>query len=122
MTQRKRPDGAAEAAIAGFKRSKVQPKLHELSVSLDMQRTSLSAPFATMRDAKKLAADLNVSLNDVFLLGLNGPLCRAGYEPVLGLDPTLEGRLEAVRIANSSRGVRRLPPEATTSPPVPVAS
>ncbi len=122
MTQRKRPDGAAEAAIAGFRRAKVQPKLDVQSVSLDIQRTTLSAPFPTMRDARKLAADLDVPLNDIFLLGLNGPLCRAGYEPVLGLDPSLEGRLEAVRIANSSRGVRRLPPEAATSPPVPVAS
>jgi hypothetical protein len=121
MTQRKRPEGAAEAAIAGFKRAKVQPKLDVLSVSLDIQRTTLSAPFPTMRDARKLAADLNVCLNDVFLLALNGALCRAGYEPVPGLDSALEGRLEAIRIANSSRAARRSPPEAATSPPVPVA-
>ena len=117
MTQRKRPDGAAVAAIASFKRSKVQTKPDELSASLKIQRTTLSAPFPTMRDARKLAADLNISLNDVFLLGLNGPLCRAGYQPVPGLDPTLEGQLAAVRIANSGCGAHPWLSDAATSPP-----
>jgi hypothetical protein len=119
MRQRKRPDGAAAAAIAGFKQSRLQPKHVQSSVTLDIQRTTLSAPFPAMRDARKLAADLDVSLNDIFLIGLHGTLCRAGYAPVPGLDPGLEGRLEAVRLANSSRGAHPSP-EPATSPLAPI--
>jgi len=127
MTKRRSPDGAANMALAVLngKQATKLPALNgrqgtnsSISDRARLQRTTISAPASAMRDARKLAADLDVNLNDVFLLGLNGALGRSGYDLVPGLDPNLEGRLDAVRSANSSRSIHRSAENDGTSPPV----
>lgn len=122
MTKCKSPDGAATMALAALN-GKKPPALNgrqgagsSISGRVSVQRTTLSAPASAMRDARKLAADLDADLNDVFQLGLNWVLVRSGYDPVPGLDPKLENRLDAVRSANSSRNIHRSADDGTSPP------
>ena len=83
-------DAGAKAALGAFQHA---PMRLASPAGPDLRRTTLTAPRSVLRATKILAAQLEISLNDIFLLGLDSVLRRAGCEPIAGL-PDIEDALK----------------------------
>lgn len=90
----RRSDDGPKAALAAFQRTPMR-LASPASSGDDLRRTTLTAPRSVLRDAKILAARLEISLNEIFLLGLDSILRRAGSDPIAGL-PDIEDALKII--------------------------